>query len=71
MTDQLNLACSVQMKVNLGNYESADCFLSISGVTQETTPAEMEALMDQGKVAYDLLRTHLAPKVADLRAKRR
>ena len=41
----LSASVSVSMKVNLGNYQSADVFVSLSGVTPETTEDEMDALI--------------------------
>jgi hypothetical protein len=67
---ELTITCSVQMKVNLGNYESADAFLSISGVNEFTTAEEIEALLDgPARIAYDALKPRLAERVRALRAK--
>lgn len=48
--EELRAAVSVSMRVNLGNYQSADVFVSLSGVGPETTEADMDALL-QGNVA--------------------
>jgi len=64
----LSMTLSVSMRVNLGNYEHADAFMSISNVTQETTPEEMHALLDgPGRIAYEVLKEKLRPNIADLR----
>jgi hypothetical protein len=68
---ELSATLSIAMKVNLGNYESADAFLSLSGITPETTQEEMEDLLDgPARIAYDALKVRLGARVADLRSKR-
>jgi hypothetical protein len=65
---QPTVGASVMMKINLGNYESADAFLSIQGITAETTPEQMDALIDQQRIAYEKLRDALKAKVKAARA---
>lgn len=63
------MTMSLSMKVNLGNYESADAFIALSNITDETTEAEMAALMtDQGRLAYGVLRQGLADRIKHIRA---
>ena len=71
MTDKLTGTLSISMKVNLGNYESADAFLSVSGVTTETTDAELSELLD-GKMSltYDALKVRMAERVKEFRERR-
>ena len=64
------IATSVEMKVNLGNYESASCFISLSNIAAGTTPAEIEALLDTGRIVYDALKRRLQLQINDLRAKK-
>lgn len=67
----LTATLSVSMKVNLGNYEAADAFLSVGGITLETTDAEIADLLDGPvKITYDELKARMAPKIAELRARR-
>jgi len=67
---ELTATLSISMKVNLGNYESADAFLSLSGITPETTQEEMEELLDgPARIAYDVLKVRLGQCVAELRRK--
>lgn len=61
------VSVSVAMKVNLGNYESADAFVSVSGLKEGATAAEIEALLDTGKLAWSLMTTRLGAKVAELK----
>ena len=62
------VSVSMEMHINLGNYESAKCFVSLSGLHVETSPREMEALLDTGKIAYEAIRARLKEKVKTIRA---
>lgn len=63
-TVPLSISLSVSRKVNLGNYESADAFVSISGVTAETTEEEMDALIaGNGALAFAKIASALKEKV--------
>jgi hypothetical protein len=66
--DEPKIAVSMEMKVNLGNYESAGASIVLSGLRQGATEEEIEALLDTGKVAWLLMRERLVVKVAELRA---
>lgn len=49
----LTVTASISRKVNLGNYESAEVFVSVSGITLETTEADIdEILAGPGAVAW-------------------
>ena len=50
---------SMSRKVNMGNYESADLFVSLCGVRTDMTAEELAPLMDTAKVAWDLVRAAL------------
>lgn len=65
--DKPTISISLSQKVNLGNYEAADCFLCLSGLTTETTDADMNDLLDVGQIAYTKLRAHMSLKVKALR----
>lgn len=68
---QLSAAMSIQMKVNLGNYESADAFLSVSGINEFTTKEEVDALLDgPGRIVYDALKLRLAERISAMRARK-
>lgn len=63
-TPPLSISLSVSRKINLGNYESADAFVSISGVTAETTEAEIDALIEgKGALAFQKIAAALNEKV--------
>jgi hypothetical protein len=68
VTDPLTLTASVSRKVNLGNYESQDVFLSVSGITQETTKQEITSLVEgAGEVAYGVIREAVERRITALR----
>lgn len=55
-SDPLTLTASISRKVNLGNYESAEVFVSLSGLTRDTTEAEVdEMLAGPGAIAWKKL----------------
>ena len=56
------------MKVNLGNYESAEVWLSVSGVEPGTSTEEIDDALETGKLAYERIRERMREKVAALRA---
>ena len=58
------------MKVNLGNYESADAFVSLSGLEAGATEEQINELLDTGKLAWGLATKRLMGKVAELRGQR-
>lgn len=52
----LTLTASISRKVNLGNYESAEVFVSLSGLTRDTTEAEVDAMLEgPGAIAWKKL----------------
>lgn len=63
------ITVSMSRKINLGNYESADCFVSIAGVKAGMTAEELDPLLETGKVAWEKVRTRLAEQVRDMRRK--
>ncbi len=70
MQELISGSISISMKGNLGNYESADAFLSISGITVETTDEEGTELLDgKMKISYDALKLRMAEKIKQLRSK--
>jgi hypothetical protein len=69
MCDEPTITVSMARKINMGNYESADCLVSISGVREGMTADELEPLLDTGKVAWDLVRAALVEQVQQTKAK--
>ena len=64
------LSISVEMKINLGNYNSASAFVSMSGLTAETTEDDMDRLLSNGRVAWEKLRADLSAKVTEIKQRR-
>ena len=61
----LTYSASLARHVNLGNFESADCFECISGITIETTQDEIDALLDgPGALAHRAMAARLKDKCA-------
>ena len=69
MTDEKEPTITISMsrKINLGGYESADCFVSISGIKAGMTPEELTPLLDTGKVGWELVKHALAEKVREIK----
>lgn len=60
----LSFTMSITRKVNLGNYESADFFLSVQGVTSDTSEAEIDNILaTQGQLVYRKLAAEVTEKV--------
>jgi hypothetical protein len=57
------ITVSVARKVNKGNYESADFFVSISGITAGMTAEQMKPLLDTGRVAWEQVRAALVEQL--------
>ena len=65
---KLSATISMSRKVNLGNYESADAFISIGGITHQTTDADVLYLLDGPvKDTFDILKDRLRAQVAAMR----
>ena len=61
---RLTATLSVSRKINMGNYESADVFISIGGITEDTTVSDVIALLDgPAKETFDVLKVRLADQV--------
>jgi hypothetical protein len=66
--DKLTATISMSRKVNLGNYESADAFLSVGGIALETTEEDVIALLDGPvKETFEILKTRLRAQVSRMR----
>jgi len=68
--EKLSLSISLSQKVNTAPYESADVFVSLSGVTEDTTQEEIDNLLNgKGALAYSKLVCTLKSRVAEIRSK--
>lgn len=63
----IRVTLSLSRKVNLGNYESADVFMSLNNVSIGASEEEVEAALETGKIVFDVLRTEINAKAAVLR----
>ena len=55
---------SLSRKVNTGNYNSADVFVSVSGIGPTTTQEEIDAILDgPGALAFNSIRERLTAQV--------
>jgi hypothetical protein len=65
----LKVGVSISRKINLGNYESAEVWVSLTGIEAGTTQEEMQAALTTGALAYDVLKVAVGEKVKDQRKK--
>jgi hypothetical protein len=63
MSTEPTITVSVARKINLGNYESADYFVSLSGIPAGTTAEQMKPLLDTGRVAWEQVRAALVEQI--------
>lgn len=67
--DKPVLAISLARKINLGNYESADCSMIASGITADMTEQEIDNLINrQAAVVVEMMRKRLAEMAKQARA---
>ncbi len=66
-TQELRVGVSISRKLNLGNYESAEVWVSLTNIDASTTPAEIEAALAAGALGYTALKAAVAEKVKDVR----
>jgi len=60
--DEPKVAVSVEMKLNLGNYESAGASCMLSGLRADTTMAELDQLLETAHITFDLIKERLDAK---------
>lgn len=70
MSEEPTITVSMSRKINLGNYESADVFVSISGIKAGMETAELEPLLVAGKFGWDLARDALVEQIRITKEKR-
>ena len=63
----LSATVTVERSVQPAPYESAKVFLAISGIRPETTPDEMDEILDQTKIAYIKIVERIRLKTEKLR----
>jgi hypothetical protein len=60
-------AVSIERKVNMGNYESAAVFMSISDLTADTTDEEINEVIETQARAYEVLKGRVREEVSRIR----
>jgi hypothetical protein len=65
--EELRVSVSVARKLNLGQYESADIFIAVSGVEPGASDAEIEEALVTGDRAIAVLKKHLRAQIAEAR----
>lgn len=63
----LTATVSLAQKVGLPNYGNAECFLSLSGVTAETTVEEIDQMLDQAGLSWKRIAERIKTKVAEIK----
>lgn len=59
----LRVAVSVSKKVNLGNYESAEVFFSVSNIEVGASEESIQEAMETGEIAFAVLALAIEEKV--------
>ena len=67
MAEKMTVTLSLSRKVNLGNYESGDVFMSINSVPIGASQDEIEAALDTGRIMFDVLRAEVNEKAKEIR----
>lgn len=70
MSDEMTITVSMARKVNMGNFESADCFVSISGIKEGMTAMDIAPLLVAGKFGWEAAREALIEQIRITREKR-
>ena len=65
--DGIRVSISLSRKVNLGNYESADAFISLSDVPVGATEEEIEDALDTGRLVWERMKPRLTAQARELR----
>ena len=64
------VAVSMSRKINLGNYESLDVFLSIGSVTADTSEEEIIEAVNASEIVFEHVRQRIATKVIDIKRRK-
>jgi hypothetical protein len=67
--DGIRVAISVDLKVNLGNYESAAAFVSLSNIPVGASEQDITDALDTGKLAWSIIRERAMAQAAELKRK--
>ena len=63
------VAVSISRKINLGDFESVDIWMAISGIEAGATEEEINGLLATGDRAFQLLKANMAQKLKTIRTR--
>ena len=66
--DGIRVSVSISRKVYLGNYESAEAFVSLSNVPVGAGQDEIDEALNTGKLVWEALKPRLIAATRELRA---
>ena len=61
------ISLTLSRRVNLGNYESADCSITISKLPLEADEELIRKTLDASNLAFNIMREDLRQKLAKIR----
>lgn len=64
---ETTITVSLARKINLGNYESADAFVSVSNLRVGATQEEINEILSVGELAWPLLEARIAHEIIEFR----
>ena len=65
--DPIKVSVSASQKVNLGNYESADVFFSLSNIPSGATEKQIEAALETAELTFNYVKEVVRGKAATIR----
>jgi hypothetical protein len=68
-TEPLKLAVNLAQKIGLPDYSSAEMSMHVSGITADTSDAEVEATIERGRLVYTKMGARLAELAKEARQK--
>lgn len=66
-TQEPTVGISVSFKANLGNYQSAEVSMWVSGLEKDATEEQIDEMLEVGKVAFDRIKERIRAKVKAIR----
>ena len=57
---------SLARKIGLPGYGNAECFLSLSGITTETTEADIDVMLDQASIGWKKIAERVNEKAKEI-----